>query len=73
VVGWQERGGGVVARRGEALSLAMVREESPSPLCALFRVYVWGVVGVRPGGVVRTRGAATTPPTRPNRPTGAFP
>jgi len=50
VVGWQERGGGVVARRGEALSLAMVPDESPSPLCVLFRVNVWGVVVVRPGG-----------------------
>ncbi len=42
---WGGRGG----PKGEELSLALVGEESPCPLCALFQVPVWGVV-VRPGG-----------------------
>jgi hypothetical protein len=72
VVGRQESGGGVVARRGEALSLATVRDERPSSLYALFRVHVWGLGVVRPGGW-RLGRAARQRPRRRGLTAGAFP
>ena len=59
-------GVGVVARRGEELSLAMVRATKSLPsLCPVSGACVWWWC-VLVGAEVRTRGAAATLPTRPH-------